>query len=42
MRFLIDECTGRKLADLLKKEGHDVIFVGDVMRSASDEDIIRK
>lgn len=20
MRFLIDECTGRKLADLLKKE----------------------
>lgn len=42
MRFLIDECTGRKLTDLLKKEGHDVLFVGDVMRSASDEEIIRK
>jgi hypothetical protein len=34
MRFLVDECTGKKFADLLEREGHDVLFAGDVMASA--------
>lgn len=42
MRFLIDECTGKKLAKLLEKESHDVLFAGDVMPSASDDEVIRK
>ncbi len=42
MRFLVDECTGKKLTRLLEKEGHDVLFVGDVMPSALDDEIIRK
>jgi len=42
MRFLVDECTGKKLAKLLEKESHDVLFVGDVMPSASDDEVIRK
>ncbi|MFZ3076900.1 MAG: DUF5615 family PIN-like protein [Candidatus Aenigmatarchaeota archaeon] len=42
MRFLIDECTGKRLAKLLEKEGYDVIFAGDIMSSASDEEIIKK
>jgi len=42
MRFLVDECTGKRLAKLLEKESHDVLFVGDVMPSASDDEVIRK
>lgn len=42
MRFLIDECAGKRLANLLEKEGHDVLFAGDAMFSASDEEIIKK
>lgn len=42
MQFLIDECTGKRLAKLLEKEGHDVLFAGDVMSSVSDEEIIKK
>jgi len=42
MRFLVDECTGKRLAILLKKEGYDVLFVGDIMPSATDEEIIRR
>ena len=42
MRFLVDECMGKRFANLLEKEGYDVLFVGDVMPSASDEEIIRK
>ena len=42
MRFLVDECTGKRLAILLKREGYDALFVGDSMRSASDEEIIKK
>lgn len=42
MRFLVDECTGKKFANLLGKKGYDVLFVGDITHSASDEEIIRK
>lgn len=39
MRFLVDESAGKKLADLLAQE-HDVIFVGDVFPSISDEKVL--
>lgn len=39
MRFLVDESTGKKFADLLKRK-HDVVFVGDVMPTATDEKVI--
>ena len=42
LRFLVDECTGKRLSTLLKKEGYDVLFVGDVIKSASDEEIIKR
>lgn len=42
MRFLVDESTGKRLATLLKNEGYDVLFVGDVTPSAPDEKIIRR
>ncbi|UCF07200.1 MAG: DUF5615 family PIN-like protein [Thermoplasmata archaeon] len=42
MRFLIDECTGKKLSVLLKKAGHDVIFVGDIIPGVSNGEVIAK
>ena len=42
LKFLIDECTGRRLAILLKNAGYDVVFVGDWKPSASYEEILRK
>ena len=40
MRFLVDESTGKLFADLLRKLGYDVIFVGDIMPAATDEEIL--
>lgn len=40
MRFLVDESTGKRLAELLRKHGHDVIFVGDVMPNSIDEEVL--
>lgn len=42
LKFLIDECTGRRLAILLKNAEYDVVFVGDWKPSASDEEVLRK
>ena len=42
VKFLIDECTGKRLSVLLKNAGYDVIFVGDWKPSASDEDVLQK
>ena len=42
LKFLIDECTGRRLAILLKNAGYDVVFVGGWKHSASDEEVLRK
>ncbi len=42
MKFLVDECTGRRLALLLKEAGYDVIFVGDWKSGATDEEVLRK
>ncbi len=42
VKFLVDECTGKKLAVLLKKAGYDVLFVGDWKPSASDDEVLQK
>ena len=42
MKFLIDECVGRRLVVLLQRSGYDAVFVGDWKPSSSDEDVLRK
>ncbi len=42
MRLLVDESTGKRLANMLSGAGHDVIFAGDVMPASSDEDVLAK
>ncbi len=42
MRFLVDECTGSKVAHWLREEGHVVFSVFDEARGADDEWIIQK
>ncbi len=42
LKFLVDECTGKRLSILLKNAGYDVIFVGDWKPSASDEEVLQK
>jgi len=42
IKFLIDECTGKRLSILLKKAGYEVIFVGDWKPSASDDELLQK
>ena len=42
MKFLVDECTGKRLALLLKEAGYDVLFVGDWKPGATDEEVLRK
>ena len=40
MRFIVDESSGRLISELLKADGHDSVFAGDVARGASDEEIL--
>lgn len=42
MRFIVDESTGVAVATFLRAEGHEVVFVGEEMPQAVDEDIIRR
>jgi predicted nuclease of predicted toxin-antitoxin system len=42
MRFLVDECTGTRLAEWLRKEGYEVFSVYEQARGSTDEDIIKK
>ena len=42
MRFLVDECTGPKVAAWLHDEGHEVFSVFDQARGIEDEQLIRK
>ncbi len=42
LKFLIDECTGKRLSFLFKNAGYDVVFVGDWKPSASDEEVLQK
>lgn len=40
MRFLADECCDSILVDALRSQGHDVLFVMESLRGASDEAIL--
>lgn len=42
MRFLVDECTGSRVADWLRKKGHEVFSIYDEARGMVDEKIIDK
>jgi predicted nuclease of predicted toxin-antitoxin system len=42
MRFLVDECTGPKVAAWLRTAGHEVFSVFDEARGAEDDEVIRK
>jgi predicted nuclease of predicted toxin-antitoxin system len=42
VRFLVDECTGPKVARWLRGEGHEVFSVYEQARGMRDEDIIAK
>jgi predicted nuclease of predicted toxin-antitoxin system len=42
MRFIVDECTGPKVAHWLREQGHEVFSVYDEARGVEDEQIIQK
>ena len=42
MRFLVDECTGPKVAAWLRDEGHEVFSVFDEARGSEDNQVIQK
>lgn len=42
MRFLVDECTGPKVAAWLIAEGHEVFSVFDQARGLYDDDVLAK
>ena len=42
MRFLVDECTGPKVALWLRDQGHDVFSVYDEARGIDDGTILDK
>jgi predicted nuclease of predicted toxin-antitoxin system len=42
MRFLVDECTGPRVAQWLRDQGHDVFSVYDEDRGADDEAILER
>ena len=42
MRFLVDECTGPRVAGWLQSQGHEIFSIFDDARGMQDEDLIRK
>lgn len=42
MKFIVDECTGPKVAKWPKSIGYDILSVYDESRGADDETIITK
>lgn len=40
MRFIVDESPGVAVARYLQSTGHDVLYVGDIMPQADDDDIL--
>ena len=40
MRFLVDECTGSKVARWLRDEDHDVFSVFDEARGMTDDEVL--
>ena len=42
MRFLVDECTGPKVAEWLRGQGHEIFSVFAEARGAEDDEVISK
>ena len=42
MRFLVDECTGSKVAEWLRGESYEVFSVFDEARGMTDDEILAK
>jgi predicted nuclease of predicted toxin-antitoxin system len=42
MRFLVDECTGPKVAAWLSEQGHEVFSVFDEARGVDDDQLIQR
>ena len=42
MKFLVDECTGILVAQKLKELGFDAVSVIECMKSAEDEEVLRR
>ena len=42
MRLLVDECTGPKVAEWLREQGHEVFSVYDEARGIDDDVVIEK
>ncbi len=42
MRFLVDECTGPRVASWLQEQGHEVFSVYNQARGISDDKVIEK
>ena len=42
MRFLVDECTGPKVAAWLRDQGHEVFSVFDEARGSDDDTVIQR
>jgi predicted nuclease of predicted toxin-antitoxin system len=42
MHFIVDECAGRAVVELLRGAGHDVLAVDEAMPGAKDADILAR
>ena len=42
MRFLVDECTGPRVARWLREQGYDVVSVYEQARGMDDDSILEK
>lgn len=40
MKFLIDANLGRKFTGIVRKAGHQAAFINDILKNASDEDVL--
>ncbi len=40
LKFLVDESSGKKLAEELSVKGYDVVYVGDVLKEALDHAVL--
>ena len=41
MKFLVDECVGKTFVNILKENGFFAIYVGDALKGASDEEVLK-